>query len=222
MRWLGPRGLTVTSTSSGTSIPTRRPPGGCAGGTLLAPFKNPSFVVFIGLLDLLFAQTLRFDLARDPDVSFQRALRNASPAEVAQALFNGPASFLLGVVLLGALIAFADANTVRSRIAIGAVHWLAHLLLVIAVLWGAAQVLVDWDLSLVVSAGFLNFRLSAFTVLFVVAVVVVGGYLGSQLFALYLFVMHTARAKHPTHAFSCQRLEDYRSFLRIKVERDGR
>jgi hypothetical protein len=27
--------------------------------------------------------------------------------------------------------------------------------------------------------------------------------------------------KHPTHAFSCQRLEDYRSFLRIKVERDG-
>ncbi len=136
-------------------------------------------------------------------------------------LFNNPASFLLAIVLAGALIAFADASTVRSRVTIGLAHWLAHLLLVVTVLWGAAQVLVDWDLSLMVNVGFLNFRLTAFTVLFVVAVVVVGGYLGSQLFALYLFVMHTTRRKHPTQAFSCQRLEDYRSFLRIKVERDG-
>jgi hypothetical protein len=190
-------------------------------GTLLAPFKNPSFVVFIGLLYLLFAQTLRFDVARDPHVGFQQALRDTSPAEVAQALFNNPASFLLAVVLAGALIAFTDAATMRWRVTIGLAHWTAHLLLVVAVLWGAAQILVDWDLSLVFNVGFLHFRLTAFTVLFVLAVVVVGGYLGSQLFALYLFVMHTTRRKHPTHAFSCQRLEDYRSFLRIKLDRDG-
>ena len=190
-------------------------------GTLLAPFKNPSFVVFIGLLYLLFAQTLRFDLAQSTTVSFRQALRDASPAEVGQALFNNPASFLLAIVLLGALIAFADAATLRSRITIGVLHWIAHLLLVVLVLWGTAQVLVDADLSLVADFSFLQFRLTAFTVLFVVTVVVVGGYLGSQLFALYLFLMHTLRRRHPTHAFSCQRLEDYRSFLRIKVERDG-
>jgi Calcineurin-like phosphoesterase len=190
-------------------------------GTLLAPFKNPSFIVFIGLLYLLFAQTLRFDLAQDPAVGFQQALRDTSQAETAQALFNNPASFLLTIVLAGALIAFADAHTLRSRITVGLAHWLAHLLLIVAVLWGAAQLLVDWDLSVAIEIGSIDFRLTAFTVLFVLTVVVVGGYLGSQLFALYLFVMHTTRRKHPTHAFSCQRLEDYRSFLRIKVERDG-
>jgi hypothetical protein len=190
-------------------------------GTLLAPFKNPSFMVFIGLLYLLFAQTLRFDLARDPAVPFQQALRNANPPQVTDALFNNPPSFLLAILLAGALIAFADTERVRSRITVGLVHWVAHLLLVIAVLWGAAQLLENWNVSLVLGVGFITFRLTAFTVLFVVTVVVVGGYLGSQLFALYLFLMQTLWRKHPTHAFSCQRLEDYRSFLRIKVERDG-
>jgi hypothetical protein len=130
-------------------------------------------------------------------VSFRQALRDASPAEVGQALFNNPASFLLAIVLLGALIAFADAATLRSRITIGVLHWIAHLLLVVLVLWGAAQVLVDADLSLEADFSFLHFRLTAFTVLFVVTVVVVGGYLGSQLFALYLFLMHTLRRRHP-------------------------
>lgn len=57
-------------------------------------------------------------------MGFQQALRDASPAEVAQALFNNPASFLLAIVLAGALIAFADASTVRSRVTIGLAYWL--------------------------------------------------------------------------------------------------
>ncbi len=192
-------------------------------GTLLAPFKNPSFVVFMGLLYLLFAQTLRFALAQGPDrtAGFRQAMREVSPADVAEAIFNNPASFLLAMVLAAALIAFADTATLRGRVTVGLAHWLAHLLLMVAVLWGTARLLAGLDLTLAVEFVFFRFRLTGFALVYVAIVTVAGGYLGSQLFALYLFVMHITRGHHPTHAFSCQRIEDHRSFLRIKVERDG-
>ena len=47
----------------------------------------------------------------------------------------------------------------------------------------------------------------------------VGGILSSQLFALYLFLMFSLFGRHATHAFSSQHIADYRSFLRLKIDR---
>lgn len=190
-------------------------------GTLLAPLRNPSFVVFIGFLYLVFALAVRFALDQGTDIPLQDALEQARPTDVGQALFASPVSFLMVVALAAALVAFADAATLWQRAVLGLAHWLAHLFLMTATVWTVAQLLPLHVQLLRVNEGFLQFRLTAFGIIFVAVVGLVGGFLGAELFALYLFLVHTLLGRHRTQAFSCQRIEDWRSLLRLKVERDG-
>jgi Calcineurin-like phosphoesterase len=177
-------------------------------GTLLAPFKNPSFVAFIGAVYLFFALMIRFSVSAGTGRSFKRVVEGLGPDDILQVLLNFPGSFLLAVVLGSSLVVFADVHTWPRRVLIGGAHSLTHLVLIVTLVWAVAVVLPP-------------FRPIIFAVVFAAVSLVAGGYLGSQLFAIYLFLMQLVGRKHPTHSFSCQHIEDHRSFLRIRFDPDG-
>jgi len=191
-------------------------------GTLLAPFKNPSFIAFVGIFYLLFTLMVRFAVPGATSLGLNLALKESDPAEVARAVFDNPISFILATTLLAIFIVFADASTMPRRAVIGVIHWLAQYMLLVIVIWGIAQLVVDAPLfELRGELFFVNFSLTLDTLLLVVGVAIVGGYLGSQMFAVYLFLMFSLFRRHATHAFSSQRIENYRCFLRMHFESDG-
>ena len=191
-------------------------------GTLLAPFKNPSFMVFVGAFYVVFTLAVRFAVPDAATLGLNIALRESDPGLITQAIFNNPISFVLAIALLGIFIVFADAKRSATRILVGTLHWVCQLVLLVVVIWGVAQVAIDLPgLNLGVEVLFLEFTLTMDTFVLFVGVAVLGGYLASQLFAIYLFVMFTCFGRHATHAFSAQRIEDYRCFLRLHVGRDG-
>lgn len=191
-------------------------------GTLLAPFKNPSFVAFVGGLYLLFALVVRFALTEGTNLGLTQALRDTDPADVVHAVFNNPVGFILAIGLLAMFIGFADAPTVARRVFVGAVHWLLQFILLVLVTWVAAQLVADFpDDEVMLELFFVDFTLKFDAIGFIAIVTVAGGYLSSQLFALYLFIMFSVFRKHATHSFSSQRIPDYRNFLRLYIDADG-
>jgi hypothetical protein len=191
-------------------------------GTLLAPFKNPSFMVFVGAFYVVFTLAVRFAVPDAATLGLNVALQESDPGLITQAIFNNPISFVLAVALLFIFIVFADAKRTATRVLVGTLHWLCQLLLLVVVIWGVAQVAIDLPgLSLGVELLFLEFTLTFDTLVLFLGVAVLGGYLASQLFAVYLFVMFTLFDRHATHAFSAQRIEDYRCFLRLHISQDG-
>jgi hypothetical protein len=124
--------------------------------------------------------------------------------------------------LLAVLITFADASTMVRRVLAGGAHWLFQFILLVLVIWGMAQLAANMpEERLMVEGFFVKFALTLDTLVLIVGVAVVGGYLASQLFALYLFLWYSLFQRHATHAFSSQRIEDYRCFLRIRIDADG-
>lgn len=192
-------------------------------GTILAPFKNPSFIAFVGALYLLFALSVRFAIPTEAGESLTEALRDTTPAEVAQSVFNNPPSFLLAVFLAATMVIFADGRTRPGRLLFGLIHFALHFALLVSVVWWTAELTLDvpWTKAVRVDVLFLVVDLSLETTAFILGVALVGGYLGSQLFSLYLFLMFTLFRKHATHAFSSQHIADYRSFLRLKIDAGG-
>jgi hypothetical protein len=191
-------------------------------GTLLAPFKNPSFIVFVGIFYLLFTLMVRFAVPGATTLGLNLALKESDPAQVAQAIFDNPISFILAFGLLAVFVVFADGSTRPRRAAIGIVNWLAQFMVLVIVIWGVAQLVVDLPfLELRGQFFFVDFSLTLDTLCLILGVAVIGGYLSSQLFAIYLFLMFSLFRRHATHAFSSQRIEDYRCFLRLRFGRDG-
>jgi hypothetical protein len=191
-------------------------------GTLLAPAKNPSFVAFVAALYLMFALVVRFALTEGTRTGLTKALRDTDLNNVVNTVFNNPAGFILAFGLLGVFIMFADAPTLLWRSVAGFLHWLAHLMLLVVVIWGTAQFVYNFP-TRKASADFLfvDFSLRVDAAAFIVIVAVVGGILGSELFAIYLFLMFRLFRKHPTHSFSSQRIPDYRNFLRLHIDDEG-
>jgi hypothetical protein len=185
----------------GTSARLRR-------GILLAPFKNPSFVVFVGLIYLLFSLMIRFAISAGTGDRFKRALAMLDPGDIPRALLNSPASFLLIALLGFGLVAFADARTLPRRVGVGLVHGAVQLMLIVTIVWSVGIVLPDFPPEIYGAA-------------FSATLFVVGGYLGAQIFAVYLWIMQSFFRKHPTHSFSSQHIQDFRSFLRIRFHEDG-
>jgi hypothetical protein len=108
------------------------------------------------------------------------------------------------------------------RVVLGTGQWLLQLLALVLIIWGMAQVAADLPgAGLQFRYYFLEFGLTLDTLFLIVAVAVLGGYVGSQIFACFLFSRYYLTRRHATHAFSSQRIEDYRCFLRLRIDRDG-
>lgn len=123
--------------------------------------------------------------------------------------FRSPGLLLWLVVILGGFVVFADSTRRWFRWLGGLAHGAAHVLTASAVTgfvnntWLSGAVTAT-DL---LAANVLNF--------------VAGMIFGPTVLGLYLLVALNVFGAHPLEAFSSLRIEDYKSFLRLRIEKDG-
>ena len=207
-------------------------------GVLRLGWKNPSFVVFLGLMYALFAWFLQSSSklfmplstwpARAPYhdfMSFAAESRSDQWPKVLGAFWTATAHYPLlvafALTILAGLIAFCKPDEERFqllrkshflrtavRVAVGSVHAAAHLTLAIGLIWFFSRV----------NLGVWHWDVDdpRQTVLFVVEMALVGGAIGSLLMSFFLlpFVNYN-------EAFSAQHLEGYKNFVRLHIAPGG-
>jgi calcineurin-like phosphoesterase family protein len=175
---------------------------------LLVPFTNPSFWALIGLVYLLISWMIRFGLGAGPSGGPQ-GIRGAGMVELLVGLARNPVGLIFAGILVVALVAFAGWGHWgrAARWLVGPVHGLIHLGLVIVLIRAFA-------------APFADLSVPAFIAIFVVLLSVLGGLAGSLVMGVYLWLSQLA-GKHPNEAFSSAHIQEYKSFLRLRVGSDG-
>ena len=119
--------------------------------------------------------------------------------------------WLVGVV--GAFIFFTDTHVRSWRILGGAFHALLHLAAAFAVGWLALQLTVrGFDLAYGSIAQLLLSGLITF---------VLGGPAGAFILGVYLFVSIRIFGRHNNEAFSALRIQDYKQWLRLRIDAAG-
>ena len=125
-----------------------------------------------------------------------------------------PATWILpaGVFFAFGLFGFyANERRPRSALVWGCLHGLAHLVGALLLMWllGKAfnEVATDVD--------------ELERVAYYVSLVVVGGLASGALMGLYLVVSERVFGWHDNEVFSCQSIEDYASFLRLHLDKNG-
>ncbi len=195
-------------------------------GALLIPFRSRKFCLFLGLFYTLFSWILQSASKTRPDLlagyqSLTEYLNGQPLAEwrhVLKTVFllitNTPTSVLLCLIIVGGFFAFCGARSQLARFVIGAGHGVAHVLLNLGLMWLFAGV----NPSLLASPPTSWHH----TALFVVEMLIFGGTLGGVLMALYLVLFSFVGGFHLNEAYSSQRIADYKNFLRIHLDRDGK
>jgi hypothetical protein len=125
---------------------------------------------------------------------------------VAAGLFRSPAGAVVSLVLMAALVGFADAPGKVGKAALGSVHGACHLAVVVLGLLVGAR--------LAPSGGW-------FVPVFLVVVFVLGGLVPASLMGLYLFVTHKAFGSHPNEVFAAQHIRNHKNLLRMRLDAGG-
>jgi hypothetical protein len=153
---------------------------------------------------------------------------------VASSVVTRPWSLTLGLATIGGLIGFADTAFGRWRVLAGTLHGVAHIVTAFFVAWGSVYLtvsglgicpeIISGNTALVpgvalCSAGWMHvwgkFLLGAlFTFL--------GGFLvGPFIMGLYLAVSVNRFGAHYNEAFISLAIEDWKNFLRLRIDKDG-
>jgi hypothetical protein len=169
---------------------------------------NPWFAVFVAIVAIFSAWLLHFDslvlggtLAELGMLPIGKAIR-----AFLYLLSVTPWPLLVIVSLGGALIYFADRKNWRRRISIGTVHALAHVLTFLILLFVLARHLpgsLANDFWIVLFTG------------------VLCGLVNPTIFGAYLLIALNGFGLHWNEAFSSLRIEDYKGFLRLKIDQRG-
>ncbi len=126
--------------------------------------------------------------------------------------WNQGRGVLLGLlILILGFILFTDTHSVWYKRLAGTAHGLAHA----ATAWGLLSLAQTLSLSLGLTHPLL---LEAFNGAFMF---LCGGLAGSFLMGAYLLISLNAFGRHSNEAFSALRIEDYKNFLRLHVDKDG-
>ncbi|MBX5462741.1 MAG: hypothetical protein IRZ28_16830 [Steroidobacteraceae bacterium] len=175
---------------------------------LLFPFKNPKFFWLPAVLYSLSAWFASTNLTPHTVSTTGNALRAAVEAAV-----RDPVDGLWVLLFTGAFVALTDTHVKWYRVAGGIAHAIAHLLLAFAIGWSALQLTTHWT---GLPAGALSALLLAGALTFVVS-----GFAGAWLVGLYLLISLQVFGRHGQHAFSSLRVQDYKGWLRLRIDRDG-
>lgn len=119
------------------------------------------------------------------------------------------------VAIFGGFFLFTETTSKLYRFFGGAMHGLAHLAGVFFVSWFTSHMI---DSS--VNAHPANW--TALQLLIGVAGIFAGGFLvGPTIMGVYLFISLNIFGRHHNEAFSAIKIQDYKNFLRLKIEEDG-
>lgn len=138
-------------------------------------------------------------------------------------MIEEPLVILVVVLLLLGLIFFTDSNSKRYKRWAGGLHGVAHLIAAFVFGWLAYAISlwlsVRWKVPVPPEPSTLYNVIWFVTVLIVCGI---GGYLiGSFIMGVYLYISLHFFGRHSNEAFSALKIEDYKNFLRLHVDKSG-
>jgi hypothetical protein len=175
---------------------------------LLFPFLNPRFFWLPAVLYTLSAWFASTNLSEETAATAGSALRAAISAAV-----RDPVDGIWLLLFIGGFIAFTDTHAKWYRVAGGIVHAIAHLLLAFAIGWAALLLTTHLD---GLPFGAVRHLLLAGAITFVVS-----GFGGAWLIGVYLLISLQIFGRHDQHAFSSLRVQDYKGWLRMRIDAAG-
>ena len=188
-------------------------------GSLLFPFKNLLFSGFVGAVYLFYTWIWQSAsrLAADGGETLLKQLANLGLSLrdfdqlfsiLAASIRHSPQSIFLLFLLWVGLVFFADRKSLPGKLVLGSVHTTAHLAALLGSMWLFASLgdvlgleVGDWRQIVLQGAGML----------------VGGGLLGGLVMGLYFLLSNLLLKAHTNEVFICQRLPDYKHFLRLHV-----
>ncbi len=169
---------------------------------------NPTFGVVTAILYLVTGWATRVDLS-----AF--ALADIVPAAAAafNKVLNEPVGGFCIVFVVLLFYLFTDTHSKTYRFLAGTLHGLVHLLALFLLIWLSCEVTVT---RMGLAYG------STSQLLCTGAMVFVGGWIvGPIIMGLYLLISVNGFGRHSNEAFSSLKIEDWKHFLRLKIDTDG-
>lgn len=130
-----------------------------------------------------------------------------------------PLAAIVVVLMLFAVVLFTDSSSWRQKWFGGFAHGFAHLAAIFFFGWWAFRI-SDWIIRNYEVADLTYQNLVWFACVLIVPAL--GGYfIGAIIMGFYLFVSLHILGRHDNEAFSALKIEDYKSFLRIHIDKNG-
>lgn len=175
---------------------------------LLFPFLNPKYMWIPATIYTLCAWLASAALSSQDIVGIGAALHAAVIGAIRDP-FNG----LWLIAFVTGFMFFTDTHVKSYRILGGAAHAVGHLAAAFGVGWLALYVTTRWfglefgAVPQMLVSGLLTF--------------IGGGIAGAFLLGIYLLVSLRVFGRHATEAFSSLKIQDYKQWLRIRIEPNG-
>jgi Calcineurin-like phosphoesterase len=190
-----------------TSYPDLRQSRRLSWGNLLFGFKNPKFGIVPAFLYLMTVWMVAAGLGDTPVEGPLDTL-----VLTARVFSRDPALTLWVLFLMAVFVFFTDTHSRLYRWLAGLSHAGAHWFSIFSIGWGA---------SILAERLFPTWPVARFA--FTAGLVMGAGWIvGSAVMGLYLFISLNVFGRHSEHAFSALRIEDFKHFLRLHVQGDGR
>lgn len=200
---------------------------------LLFPFINVEMSLMLGFIYLFIVWFLQSMSADSVTEELSRLAYSWGNLDEMFGIINGalaqnPLGIILNLILIFGLWTFTDTAFGKGKLnwIAGVLHGVAHVVNLYVLLWLFSRInflISDWQAVEGMKVALENWHLSSltYTIIFVAEMMVVGSLSAGFLFGLYLLVSTLVFESHPTEAFSSFRAQDYKNFLRLRVDREG-
>jgi hypothetical protein len=138
---------------------------------------------------------------------------DATVSQVVNAYVRSPVAAFWALLLFFGFWLFTDTHSRTYRFVGGTVHALAHT---------AAVFLLGWGFTVLTVSGFGLAFASTLQLLVAGLLIFIGGWVaGSVILGLYLLVSLNVFGRHHNEAFSSLKIEDWKHFLRLRIDAAG-
>lgn len=161
-----------------------------------------------GALYLLTAHAFMSDLGEYGWNDLAQALRT-----VVHDALTEPFALFWVALIIGGFILFTDTSSKVYKWIAGSIHALFHLIAVFLISWQAARIIDP--------VNGINYS-SIPELLYAALLIFIGGFIvGPTIMGLYLLISLNVFGRHHNEAFSALKIQDYKNFLRFKIDKDG-
>jgi hypothetical protein len=174
---------------------------------LLFPFYNRTFGVLTAAVYALVGWNVLGALRSNP------VWPDGPIADVAIAAVTRPAGATWYALVIVAFIVFTDTSKLLHRIVGGGLHAVAHLSTIIFGVWLSCFMQPRLDLY---------FQSPAHVLGTIALLLVLGAVVGPFWMGIYLYVSLNGFGRHRNEAFSALRIADFKNFLRMRIDPEGR
>ncbi|MDQ2921174.1 MAG: metallophosphoesterase, partial [Acidobacteriota bacterium] len=172
-------------------------------------FLNPWFGLVTAMLYTLTCWSVMANVGRFGIHQWQWAIKRA----IATSIANPTAVFWI-LLVWGGFLLFTDVHSTAYRIIGGTLHGFTHVLSTFLIGWGATYIGVTY-------LGF-PFRSPRQLLLAGPIIFVLGWIVGSIVMGVYLLISLNLFGRHSNEAFSALACPDWKNFLRLKIDANGK